>query len=193
MTKFILHGGFTRIDNELNRGFFKELLADVPDGGIVLMVFFASREEDPANTFKELSERMQAEAPSKKLHFIQASKERFLDEVKGAGALYLHGGSTNKLLKVLREFPTFGQLIEGKTVAGSSAGAYTIAKYGASHSEDAMREGLGLAPLRVVCHYESLELPPAPGAVAVLERTATELELVLLRDFEWKVFEFEAG
>lgn len=113
-----------------------------------------------------------------------------LEEVQNADAVYLHGGSTNKLLRLLREFPSLEQYIQGKTVAGSSAGAYAIAKYGASHSEDAMREGLGLAPLRVVCHYESSELPPAPGAVALLQNTATELELVLLRDFEWKVFEF---
>ena len=98
--------------------------------------------------------------------------------------------SSCQLLRLLREFPSLEQYIQGKTVAGSSAGAYAIAKYGASHSEDAMREGLGLAPLRVVCHYESSELPPAPGAVALLQNTATELELVLLRDFEWKVFEF---
>ena len=189
MTKFILHGGFTRIDNELNRAFFREFLADVQDGGNVLMVFFASREDDPTDTFKELSERMQSEAADKKIRFVLATQERFLEEVQNADALYLHGGSTNKLLRVLREFPLLEQYIQGKTIAGSSAGAYAIAKFGASHSEDTMREGLGLAPLRVVCHYESSELPPAPGAVALLQNTATELELVLLRDFEWKVFE----
>lgn len=77
MTKFILHGGFTRIDNEPNRAFFKEFLADVHDGGNVLMVFFALREDDPTDTFKELSDRMQSEAADKKIHFVLATHERF--------------------------------------------------------------------------------------------------------------------
>ena len=77
MTKFILHGGFTRVENELNRSFFKELVSDVLDGGAILMIFFASREDDPTETFKELSERMQSEAAGKKIHFVLTAKERF--------------------------------------------------------------------------------------------------------------------
>jgi peptidase E len=190
MTKFILHGGFTRKENESNRSFFEELARDVPNSGVVLMVFFASREDDPTSTFNELSSRIRQEANSKDLRFVLATQEGFVDEVKRADAIYLHGGSTNKLLETLRTYPSLGPLMEGKTVAGSSAGAYAIAKYGTSHSEDAMREGLGLAPLRVVCHFESSELPPAPGAVALLQNTAANLELVLLKDCEWKVFNF---
>lgn len=101
--------------------------------------------------------------------------------------MYFHGGSTNKLLETLRTYPDLKPLLEGKTIAGSSAGAYAIAQFGASHSEDAVREGLGLAPLRVICHDESAELPPAPGAVALLKETSKNLELVSLKDCEWKV------
>lgn len=190
MTKFILHGGFTRKDNELNRSFFKEFLADLPNEGTVLMVFFASRDDDPSATFKELAERMLSEADGKDINFILATKDGFLEEIKKSNAVYMHGGSTNKLLDVLRTFPPLQHLIQNKTVAGSSAGAYAIAKYGASHSEDRVRDGLGLAPLRAVCHYESPELPPAPGAVTVLQNMDTSLELVLLKDCEWKVFNF---
>lgn len=191
MTKFILHGGFTRKENELNRSFFEELVKDIPNNGKLLMVFFASRDDDPSDTFQELKKKVEAAAGTgRNLTVVMATRENFLDEVKNSDAIYLHGGSTNKLLDVLRTFPSLKPLVEGKTVAGSSAGAYAIAAYGASHSEDAMREGMALAPLRVVCHYESPELPPAPGAVEVLKNTAPELELVLLRDCEWEVFRF---
>ena len=189
-TKFILHGGFTRKDNEQNRSFFRELVKDVEDGGIVLMVFFASREDDPAGTFVEMKERIAAESGGKELRFVYAMPEEFMTQLEAASAVYLHGGSTNKLLRILRTYPELVSLLDGKTVAGSSAGAYAIAKWGSSHSEDTMREGLGLVPLRVVCHYESLELPPAAGATKLLTENFPELELVMLKDCEWKVFVF---
>ena len=190
MIKFILHGGATRRDSELNRTFFEELVRNVPDGGQVLLVFFASKQEDNTDSFNELKEKTENAAPEKQLRVIMATQENFLDELKDSDAVYMHGGSTTKLLGVLREFPPLEPLMEGKTIAGSSAGAYAIAAYGASHSEDAMREGLALAPLRVVCHYESPDLPPMPTALAAVEGSHQELELVYLHDCEWKVFNF---
>jgi len=83
-------------------------------------------------------------------------------------------------------------LLEGKTVAGSSAGAYALARFGASHDEAEVREGLGLVPIRIVCHYESTELPPNAESVSLLKNTAPELELVFLKDFEWKVLSCKA-
>lgn len=186
MTRYILHGGFTRKENDLNRSFFREFVKHIPDGGTALMVFFASREEDPTSTFKELSERVRAEAGSKKLNFVLASREGFLDEMRDADAVYINGGSTNKLLAILRTYPDLAPLMQDKTVAGSSAGAYALVRYGTSHSEESVREGLGLLPLRVVCHYESPELPPSQASLEALKSMAQNLELVLLKDCEWK-------
>lgn len=190
MTKFILHGGFARRDNELNHSFYEEFAKDMPDKGTILLVYFASRYDDTSEVFREQSDRLTSLGGGKKFIFKHATKENFLEQIESADAVYFHGGSTNKLLAILRTYPDLHSLIQGKTVGGSSAGAYALAKYGASHSEDVMREGLGLIPLRVICHYESPELPPAEEAVAVLRNTAQELELVLLKDCEWKVFKF---
>ncbi|OGG69897.1 hypothetical protein A3I99_00850 [Candidatus Kaiserbacteria bacterium RIFCSPLOWO2_02_FULL_45_11b] len=190
MTKYILHGGFTKIDNDSNRTFFRELVLDVPDGGSILMVHFASRNENPMQDFDIMKSKIRAEAANKNLNFVYATKEDFVTQIKAADAVYISGGSTNKLLEVLRSYEVLQPLLEGKTVAGSSAGAYAIAKLGASHSEDVMREGMGWAPLRVICHYESSELPPAPGAVQLLLQSSLDLELVILRDCECKVFRF---
>ena len=190
MTKFILHGGFPRKEDGLNRSFYKELAKDLPEGGTVLLVYFAVRYDNTDEVLEEQSNAILRQAEGKQLYFVRATKEDFVSQLKKADGIYFHGGSTNNLLSVLREFPEIKSLIIGKTVAGSSAGAYAIASFGASHSEDAMREGLGLAPLRVICHYESLELPPAPGAVALLKKTAPSLELVTLADCEWRVFRY---
>lgn len=188
MTKFILHGGFTRYENELNRSFYEEFMRDVPEHGTVLIVHFASREDDTTVAFDEQCRKFAEQAQGKTVNFVKATEKDFTEQFKEADAIYFHGGSTNKLLRVLRTYPDLRPLTEGKTIAGSSAGAYALAKLGASHSEDATREGLGWVPLRVVCHYESPELPPAEGAVSLLRTTSEDLELVLLKDCEWRMF-----
>jgi peptidase E len=191
MTKYILHGGYTRRHNELNRSFYEEFAKDVPEGGTVLLCYFASREEDHGKEiFGEQAHAIEVESPRRAFNFVMASKGSFLDEFKAADAVYFHGGSTRKLLETLRAYPDLKPFAEGKTVAGSSAGAYMLARYGASHSESAMREGLGFVPLRVICHYKSPDLPPDPSAVELLTNSHQDLELVLLHDCEWKAFEY---
>ena len=46
MTKYILHGGFNRVDNELNRSFFSECMKDLKEDCTVLLVLFATRDEN---------------------------------------------------------------------------------------------------------------------------------------------------
>lgn len=190
MTKFILHGGFTRKDNELNHAFHEEFIRDIPDGGTVLHICFASRSDDTSEVFEEHKKNLEKHSRGKNLKLLLAAKENFLDQIAKSDALQLHGGSTNKLLAVLRTYPDLKPLVENKTVAGSSAGAYALARFGASHSAETVREGLGLVPLRVVCHYESPDLPPNAASVSALKNTAQNLELVLLKDFEWRVFNY---
>jgi peptidase E len=191
MTKYILHGGYTSTDNELNRTFYEEISRDVPDGGTILLCYFASKDEDDSHRFKEDADRIKAHAHNKNLDFRMANEAEFIEQLRQADALYIRGGSTPKLMGKLRAYDALTKILDGKTIAGSSAGAYAIGRYSAFHDDESggkVREGLGLLPLRVVCHYESLRLPPNPDALAMLKDTATELDLVILRDCEWKVF-----
>lgn len=190
MTKFILHGGFTGKNNELNNTFYEEFARDIPDGSTILLVYFASRSDDTSEKFKGQGVRIIEHAHGKNFNFAMATKEDFLDQITSSSAIYLGGGSTNKLLDILRTYPDLKPLVQGKTIAGSSAGAYALAHFGASHSEDVVREGLGLVPLRVVCHYESPDLPPNEKSVSALRAMAQDLELILLKDCEWRVFNF---
>lgn len=191
MTKYVLHGGFTKEDNKLNQEFFAEFLRDVPENGKVLFVYFAVRPGDSISEKYEAHVRMcKAQSQGKNLEFIVATEENFLEELKSADAVFFNGGSTSKLLRILKTYPDLRPLVGGKTVAGSSAGAYVLATLGTSHSEEVMREGLGFVPLRVVCHFESSKLPPSMASFEVLKNSAPELELLVLKDFEWKVFRF---
>ncbi|MBY0537926.1 Type 1 glutamine amidotransferase-like domain-containing protein [Patescibacteria group bacterium] len=189
-TKYILHGGYTSADNKLNHTFYQEIARDVPDHGKILLCYFASKDDDNSGRFVEDSKRIKQQSHGKQFNFIEAEENSFIDQLKLSDALYLRGGSTPKLLSVLGQYVNFKELLGGKTVAGSSAGAYVIGKYSAFHDDESggkVRQGLGLLPLKVVCHYESKDLPPNPEALELLMNTEPELETVYLKDWEWRV------
>jgi peptidase E len=186
MTKYILHGGYPSTDNELNRTFYEEIARDVPNTGTILLCYFASKDKDNSRRFEEDSQRIKEQSHDKNLKFIQADEEDFIDQLRQSDALYMRGGSTPKLLGVLSKYGNLKDKLDGKTVAGSSAGAYVIGKYSAFHDDELggkVREGLGLLPLRVVTHSESVDIPPNPEALALLINTAPEMEIVMLKDF----------
>jgi peptidase E len=156
MIKYILHGGYTSTDNELNRTFYKEIARDIPEDGTVLLCYFASKDLDNSGRFQEDSQRILQQSINKNLTFVLANEVDFVEQIKVADALYMRGGSTPKLLTILNKFDNLEELVGGKTIAGSSAGAYVIGAYSAFHDDESggkIRQGLGLLPLRIVCHY----------------------------------------
>lgn len=193
MTKYILHGGYSGIDNELNRTFYEEVARDISNGSTILLCYFASDDPDNPGRFEEHSRRLQEQSTGKEFTFLLASEQNFVEQLQQSEAVFVGGGSTSKLLRILKKFGNLEENLIGKTVAGSSAGAYAIVKYSPFHDVDEpggeVREGLGLLPLKLACHYESENLPPNPEALALLKSMAPELELVFLRDFEWWVWE----
>ncbi|OGC87491.1 hypothetical protein A3C20_02485 [Candidatus Kaiserbacteria bacterium RIFCSPHIGHO2_02_FULL_55_25] len=187
MTKYVLHGGFTSPKNEWNRTFYEEIGRDVPDGGTVLLCYFASQDDDNSGRVEQDSANLREQSHGKKFNFLVATKEDFVAQLAQSDAVYFRGGSTEKLLTAFRSYPNLKSLLEGKTVAGSSAGAYMLSTFCAAHSTSEAREGLGILPLRLICHSESAELPPSVQSVAELQKLDKNLELVVLKDFAWKV------
>ena len=154
-TRFVLHGGYTSTENELNAGFYKEMSRYVGDGGNILLVYFSRDDEDYNKVFKQDSEKINQQAEGKKLNIKMATKYRFLEEIDWADVVYMRGGDTQKLIDTLTKYPELENRIKGKVVVGSSAGAYAISTYYYSNSSGKIQKGLGFTPLRVVCHYES--------------------------------------
>ena len=191
MTKFIFHGGTTQLDVESNRSFYREIIKDIPEGGTVLLVYFASRATDAETNEEKMKsdiERFQNQSEGKRLHFVMATREEFINQLSQADAMYIRGGSTAQLMEILRSYPDLKPYTEGKVLAGSSAGAYALSTFYDSHYEDLVLEGLALAPVRVVCHCNSVKMKPREKSVQLLKETTPELELILLNDCEWKVF-----
>lgn len=187
MTKYILHGGFTRSDNELNRTFYAEMVRDVPEGGNVLLIYFASDDADVPQKSKEDSESLIKQAEGKNITITIASKENLIEEIKAAHSIYLRGGDTDKLLEILKQYPNLSSLFEGKTVAGSSAGAYVLSTLYYSNLVGTIEEGLGVLPIRTVCHYNSERFPNLGDAVELMKGKQEDLELVVLKDCEWQI------
>ena len=46
MTKYILHGRFTKEKNSLNKSFFREFCKDLPKKATILQVYFAQEAKD---------------------------------------------------------------------------------------------------------------------------------------------------
>lgn len=188
MTTFIFHGGGMNPVTGTNDTFYQELVKNIPERGIVLVVYFASREDDNSNRILYDTEKCQQFGKAH-INVQVATPENFLQEVARADAIYLRGGSTEKLLTALRPYANLNSCFAGKTVAGSSAGAYALSTYFSSHYEDVAAEGLGIAPARVVTHYQSDSMPPRSAAIEALKQTALELPLIILKEGEWEVLE----
>lgn len=182
MTKFILHGGNTSTPNSSNNKFFTEIIKDVPDRGHILIIYFARKKEDYNDLFARDKVNFLSHARNKELELVVAKKEQFVNQLKEADAIYMRGGDTFRLLEALKH-SDFTKNIKDKIVAGSSAGAYVLSRYFFSKSTNDIHEGLGLLPIKVICHYN--------GNREILDKLKVfgdDLEVVLLKDYEFKIF-----
>lgn len=158
MTKYILHGGATRLPSENNNNFFKEIVKDLPNPASILLIYFARDEKDWNDLFSQEEKNFVNADPSKQVYLTLADKniETLVNDIKNSDAIYIRGGSTPKLIEVMRKINNLAELFKNKTVAGSSAGAYLLAKYWYSKDRDDGKEfgeGLGILPLKVFCHF----------------------------------------
>jgi peptidase E len=94
--------------------------------------------------------------PDKNLEFTFAKRENFIEQIKEADAVYIHGGDTDELFADLKKYPNFLEEIQKKKlVIGTSAGAYIWAKYSLSSSEEnQITERFGILPIKVTAHFQ---------------------------------------
>lgn len=181
-TKFILHGGFKpgQVEED-NSKFYSEILKDAPEKVKILLVCFAKDiERVPSATTKVMAEFNKSKW-QKENTFEIASEESFVEQLKSADIVYLHGGRTLKLLDTLKRFPSLKELFIGKIVAGESAGANVLAKFCYSPNADEVIEGLGILPIKIIPHY----LKEYKGK---LDGVGQELETLFLPEYQFKVF-----
>ncbi len=58
-----------------------------------------------------------------------------------------------------------------------------------SASEGGIYKGLGILPIRIVCHYLSPKFNVTKEAINRIEKYPKNLELVVLKDYQYKIIE----
>ena len=181
-TKFILHGGFKPGQaEEDNSKFYNEILKDAPEGAKILLVCFAKDTERVSVATTKVMAEFNKNKWQKEITFEIASEESFVEQVKSADVIYLHGGRTLKLLDVLKRFPNLKELFSGKTIAGESAGANVLGKFCYSPSAGEVIECLGILPIKIIPHYSE-------EYRGKLDEVGQELEMLFLPEYQFKVF-----
>jgi len=181
-TKFILHGGFTpKNKNEDLSDFYKEMLKDAPENAKVLIVPFAKDMERVVPASERVREELNENKWQKKLNIEVANEEDFIQQIKSSDVIYFQGGTTLKLLVVLKKFTNLEILLHGKIIAGDSAGANVFGKLFFSPSANGVFEGLGILPIKIIPHYKE-------EYKDVFKDIGTDLESVYLKEYEYKIF-----
>lgn len=189
-TTFILHGGLTSIDSQNNALFFKTLVSKLDDNDKILFVGFA-RDNEKIGDVYERDEKSLLAQTDKNISVINATHDNFLEQVKSSPVIYITGGDTRKLLRELNQYPDFITLLDGKTIAGSSAGASAFSLLYYSTALRAVCEGLGVLPFSLVCHYGNKEMGSDENAVLELKRHNSTLDVITLGEQEFKTFEVD--
>lgn len=182
-TKYILHGGFRKGEiHEDNSHFYAEILKDAPQYAKILLVCFAKDDDRiPLATTKVMDE-LNKNKWQKSLDFEIANDSTFIEQISSADIIYFHGGTTAKLLAVLKKFSDLKRLFEGKIIAGESAGANVLAAFCYSPNADQVITCLGILPIKIIPHY-------CEAYKGKLDDVGHGLETVLLPEYKFKIVE----
>ncbi len=186
MTKFIFHGGFPKEVKKFDNALFEALQNDVPDKGTVLLVYFAKPVEMHQELYDLHLPALKEASNGKKINYLLASEQNFIEQIKQADALYLAGGDGILLREKFKQYPTFSEAIKNKIVLGSSAGANVLSKYFYSSSGLRVFKGAGIVPVLVRAHDNGDQ-----KVYEELQSQCPECQLVALKELEMKILKFD--
>jgi peptidase E len=181
-TKYILHGGSAQHTNEDNDLFFKEILKSTPDKVKILLVHFAGTEDRKELNWQKDTAQFIRNKGNKEIEFQLAEEANFLEQIKNADVIYFGGGTTVNLINALTKFKNLKEALEGKIVAGESAGANTFCSYCYSKSGGGVIKCLGIVPVFMFPHYDT-------NIEADLGSVPQDIEKVFLPSYKFKTFE----
>lgn len=180
-TKIIVSGGYANEANTENTKFFTEILKDTPNDSSILIILFAKPEDEWARKSQCVIDQFEHVGESKNIRYTVANHNSLEDQIDKSDIVYIHGGDTALLIESIHKHTNFVERIKGKIVAGESAGTYLLSKCFYSKTLGEIRDGLGIIPIKVICHYEGKNEDK-------LDDCPDNLEKLLLKDFEHKVY-----
>lgn len=155
MTKYVLLGGYAWKAADGGKAFAETLVKGHTAPVKFLICLFARPEKLKWLLFAEDKSTFSSHLPESIIDFRLANVGRFIEQVQWADVIYFRGGKTQKLIEKLDQNVGWEKKLEGKTVAGASAGANMMAKYYYGLDKPGAREGLGLLPIKTIVHWKS--------------------------------------
>lgn len=180
-TKIIVSGGYANEINSENTKFYREILRDTPDKLSVLIILFAKPKDVWAEKSQYVIDQFERVEGSKAIKYSIATEKDLEGQLDKSDIVYIHGGDTDLLIESIQKHSDFINEIKGKIVAGESAGTYLLSRCFYSKTLQEIRDGLGIIPVKVVCHFKGKNEDK-------LNDCPDNLEKLLLKDFEHKVY-----
>jgi peptidase E len=181
MTKFVLHGGFRSKEKQEDDAFFAEILKDAPEKSTILLVYFADAADRVSMHRNDDISQFEKQKSGKTFSFLVADEEEFSMQIESSNIVYFHGGVSQKLLDVLKQYSNLRALLEGKIVAGDSAGANIFVNMFYSKNADEVYKGLGIIPINLICHYTE-------AYAHKLDNTSSNFNIMRLSEYQTKIF-----
>jgi len=155
MTKYILHGGAIGNKTQDNKKFFIEIAKSLSKNANILCVYFSKDKNQWPELFEQDKNNFSSASPQKVFNFILADDKKFIltNQIKEAEAIYFLGGNTDNIKAIIGNVENLKELLNGKIVAGESAGVNFLSKYFYSNRIENVSEGLGILPIKTFCHY----------------------------------------
>lgn len=194
MTTYILAGGNDRGYDTYGKNLAKVVLARVTQPRI-LSCFFSQPPDVWDEKFESWSQWFGRYFGSN-FTYTLARSDTFIEQVKAADVIYLHGGTTKLLTDALVAYPDIEEAFAGKIVIGSSAGANFLSKVYYSPSANKVDFGSGIVDCLSVVHYGaafdgevSLTTYEWKGVVKRVKDLGASENVTLLPEGEFVVFE----
>jgi peptidase E len=154
MIKYILVGGYIHKAKDEGRAFCEELIKGINKKPVkILDCMFARSQDSWEKKIKE--DYVLFSKFIKNFDLELADPLKFTEQVKNSDVIFLRGGYTQVLFKLLNKDTSWIKELDGKVLAGTSAGAEVIAKYYHVLSTNRIGDGLGLLSIKVVPHWNS--------------------------------------
>lgn len=193
MTKYILAGGFIYKALDGGKAFVEELVKDITDKPVkVLDCLFAQPKEVWQEKFEGDKEYFSKFISDFELEL--ADEEKFVQQVQNSDVIYLRGGHTQQLFKLLTKNIDWINYLDGKTLAGTSAGGEVIAQHYHVLKSGRTGDGLGLLQIKFIPHWKSDFSDEYTDKVIDWDKTIEELknykedlEILTLKEGEFKV------
>ena len=152
---YVLGGGFMKKAPDGGQAFFRAIIGDRKTANVLICCFAMPHDQWQAG-YDDDRNKILSVNDGALLSFQNANLDNFVDQVAWADVIVFRGGSIKDLIDRLKKVQDWQDNLIGKTIVGSSAGAYMLSSsYVVTDTTLQLAPGLGLLPIVIVTHYRS--------------------------------------